>query len=79
MNRKWCVYKIQNLINHKIYIGVTSQNPEKRWARGRGYKGNPHFTKAIEKYGWDSFSHEILHENLSREEAGALEEYYIKN
>lgn len=78
MNRKWKVYKIQNLINNKIYIGVTSQDPEKRWARGMAYKGNRHFTNAIKKYGWDNFSHEILHENLSREEAGILEEYYIK-
>lgn len=31
-NDKYCVYLIQNIINHKIYIGVSS-NPVERWKK----------------------------------------------
>lgn len=53
----------------RIYVGITSQKPAVRWQCGNGYKGNSYFTRAIQKYGWDNFSHEILFENISRDEA----------
>lgn len=53
----------------KIYIGITSMNPFKRWNNGRGYKYNSYFYSAIQKYGWDNIKHEILFENLTQEEA----------
>jgi group I intron endonuclease len=53
----------------KVYIGITSQSPEKRWMNGRGYSNNNYFTKAIKKYGWDKFKHEILFEGLTKCEA----------
>lgn len=38
----------KNLINNKIYIGITCQKPpSKRWKNGNAYKNNIHFTKAI--------------------------------
>lgn len=55
--------------NGKLYIGITSEKPERRWRRGEGYKGNKHFYRAIIKYGWDSIEHEILYSNLSEETA----------
>lgn len=57
----------------KVYIGITCQNPLRRWNSGRGYKSSPHFYSAILKYGWDCFSHEILYTGLSKEEAEHLE------
>lgn len=53
----------------KIYIGITCQEPEKRWSNGNGYAGNDYFVKAIRKYGWDNFKHEILFSGLTKEEA----------
>jgi len=65
----YIVYKHTNLINKKVYIGITSHPPEHRWRNGKGYSHNPHFDASIIKYGWENFSHEILCENLSKEEA----------
>lgn len=53
----------------KIYIGITSQRPESRWHNGRGYIDNEYFTRAINKYGWDNISHEILFVDLTKDEA----------
>lgn len=68
----------KNKINGKIYIGQTSQDPEKRWDKGRGYETSPRFFNAILKYGWDNFEHIILYNNLSQEEANNIEVELIK-
>lgn len=59
----------------KRYIGITSKTPpEKRWGKnGYAYKPNKYFWRAIQKYGWDNFEHEILFKGLSKEEAEAKE------
>lgn len=59
--------------NGKVYIGQTSQKPERRWSHGNGYKENSYFYRAIQKYGWDNIKHEIIAENLTQEEADSLE------
>lgn len=59
--------------NGKVYIGITKQAPEKRWKRGIGYQDNPYFFKAIQKYGWDDFRHEILAESLTKKQAEEME------
>ena len=63
------VYKHINLINNKVYIGLTQQKAEKRWDSGHGYKRQPYFRDAIKKYGWNNFKHEILFDDLTKEEA----------
>ena len=57
----------------KVYIGITSQSPSKRWKNGLGYKDNPLFYKAIKKYGWENFSHEILFDSLCKKDAEEIE------
>lgn len=61
----------------KIYIGITGLPVEERWKRGRGYRQNEHFWNAIQKYGWDNISHEILETGLTRQEASEAEKRYI--
>ena len=52
-DKKFCVYVYTNKINGKRYVGVTSQNPEKRWNKGKGYtKRQPHMYNAIQKFWW---------------------------
>lgn len=76
--KNYCLYKHTNLINGKVYIGITKQKPNRRWHAGGGYKNNKYFYRSIKKYGWDNFSHEILYENLSFEDANAKEIELIK-
>lgn len=71
------VYKLTNKINGKVYIGMTLQNPIKRWKNGRGYNSAV-FCQDIKRYGWDSFDREILIENAKREEAQEIEKKFIK-
>lgn len=75
----WKVYAHVNQINNKIYIGITSKkNVNHRWNSGRGYKENPHFSSAIEEYGWDSFDHLVLRDDLDEEHAKQMETALIK-
>ena len=61
--KRYTVYKHTNKANGKVYIGITRQDPEKRWGEGGcNYAGNKHFSRAINKYGWNNFSHKILEE-----------------
>lgn len=74
--RKYSVYIHTNKINGKKYVGTTKRKPEKRWRNGEGYKDQPHFYSAIQKYGWDNFDHFIL-EVGSEELMFLLEQQYI--
>lgn len=73
----YTVYQHKNKINGKIYIGITMQKPEQRWRHGEGYKSSPHFYAAIQKYGWDNFEHNILFQNLTKEDACQKEQELI--
>ena len=73
----FCVYR-HTAPNGKVYVGITSLSPERRWNKGLGYKKQPLFYRAIQKYGWDNFTHEVLYSGLSVLEASALEEELIR-
>lgn len=75
--KTYVIYMHKNKINGKVYIGQTCQKPEYRWNHGEGYINCSYFYRAIKKYGWDSFEHIILEENLSFEEANEKEQYFI--
>lgn len=58
----------------KYYIGITNRkNINDRWGKdGCGYKGQP-FYRAIQKYGWNNFHHNIIYQNLAYQEACSKE------
>jgi group I intron endonuclease len=75
----WIIYRHVNKVNNKSYIGLTKQEPTKRWQNGLGYnKNQPLFYKAIQKYGWENFEHELLEGNLKTlQEANQREIFWI--
>lgn len=75
---RWCVYQ-HTAPNGKIYIGITN-NTKNRWRTGGiGYKTQTIFWRAIQKYGWDNFEHEIIAWDLDLSFAQMMEEDLIKN
>lgn len=78
MSKKlYCVYMHTNKINGKKYVGITYQDPIKRWNYGHGYCNNQHFYSAIKKYGWNNFEHTIIADNLMVKDACLLERELI--
>lgn len=79
MERTGCIYKHTNLIHDNYsYIGQTICDVNHRWENGNGYKDCIVFYRAIQKYGWDNFSHEIIEDNIPIEQLDEREAYWIK-
>ena len=76
MNYLYVVYK-HTCPNSKVYVGITCQKVSQRWRKGKGYRNNVYFTRAIQKYSWDKISHDILFVDLTKEEAEAKERELI--
>ena len=73
-NKTYIVYVHTNPFNGKKYVGITSTNIEKRAGpNAKNYKKNVLFYRAIQKYGWDVFEHEIIATGLTLEEAASME------
>lgn len=71
----YCVYE-HIFPNGKKYIGI-SCDPEKRWRNGKGYETQPKIARAINKYGWENVTHNIIIDGISKEQAEMLEKYLI--
>lgn len=74
----YTVYVHVNKINQKKYVGITGVTPQVRWQGGRNYKGCTYFNRALNKYGWDNFEHQIIFQKLTYREAIVLEQTLIK-
>lgn len=75
---EYIVYMHTNKANGLKYVGITQQKAGVRWQNGNGYRKQEHFWRAINKYGWDGFDHQIIAEGLTKEEACALEKRLIE-
>lgn len=73
----YCIYAHLNMINKKVYIGI-SKNVKNRWsAKEESYKKCHAIYRAFKKYGWDNFAHIVMWDNLTKEEACKLEKANI--
>lgn len=75
MDNTYLIYK-HTSPSGKSYIGQTNNIAR----RNNSHQSSPHctaFSLAIKKYGWNSFNHEILIDNLSGEDANDWEKFYI--
>ena len=70
------IYKIENLINGKKYIGQ-SVHIERRWQEHCQSSSKSLIGKAIQKYGKENFSFQILEETDNLEQLNQLETKYI--
>ena len=79
------IYKIENLINHKIYIGqTTKERPTDRFSQHRYLARHPeqetsisYLHRAMNKYGVDNFSFEII-EEIEDSSLNEREQYWIR-
>lgn len=71
------IYKIENRINGKIYVGQ-SIHIEKRWSEHCQKSSNSLIGKAIKEYGKENFSFQILEEVEDITLLNELETKYIK-
>lgn len=74
--KSWVIYKHTCLVNGKSYIGQTNRRANLRWQSGKGYRSQSAFGLAIAKYGWDSFTHEILEKDIATQELANEREIY---
>lgn len=76
------IYKITNIVNNKVYIGLTTISIEYRWGRhktaSKDINNNKHLYRAMRKYGIDKFKIEEIDSTDDFEKLGELERYYIK-
>lgn len=79
--KSWCVYMHTCIENNKRYIGQTC-DLKNRWNNNGAkylYKQpdgkwrQPAIARAIIAHGWDNFLHEIIADNLTKEEADKME------
>lgn len=71
------IYKAQNKINNKIYVGVTKEGLDKRIYKHFKCSNHP-FGLALRKYGLQSFEFSIIDLCLIKEIACEKEIYWIK-
>ena len=80
LRKKMCVYAIKNLVNGKVYVGITKDSFHVRY-RGKWwiFSQNDHLKASVKKYGLENFQVEILEHNISTyEELLKKEVQYIQ-
>lgn len=80
------IYKIENLINGRMYIGQTTKSLEKRIVSYKGdvstykkgkYKAKSKIIAAIAKYGFENFKFFIIDKASTQEELDLKEKFWI--
>lgn len=75
------IYKIVNLVNHKVYIGQTIRGLRERWRQhvyNARHGSDYAIHAAIRKYGEDNFELEIIDTADDRDELDSKEIYWIQ-
>jgi group I intron endonuclease len=81
VKKKYIVYQAKNLINGKLYIGITGSKLEVRMQQHdyrRKKLENLPFYNALNKYGLEGFRFSIIYSSFNKEKTFKKEQYYIK-
>lgn len=62
----------------KRYVGITSLSCFEKWKSGLGYRTQPYFWRAIQKYGWKNIEHYILFDSVNLSFAKEKEKELIR-
>lgn len=73
------IYKLQNKINGKVYIGQTIQTVSDRLYRHKSQINKSAISLAIQKYGFDNFEVSTIQTCESQEELNAAEYHWVNH
>lgn len=78
----YSIYRITNNVNGKVYVGWTSRDPlirfeEHQKTRKPKYQDRSVISYAIEKYGVDSFTFEIVYQSCDYDHSREIETHFI--
>lgn len=80
--RMYCLYIITNKTNNRKYLGITMNFNKRKNAHLGSLRRNKHHSiylqNSFNKHGEDNFEFSILFDNLPKEKAGWLEEFYLE-
>lgn len=71
------IYRVTNKLTGDCYIGQTARSLEARWKQHCRETGCIYLSNAIQKYGKDAFSLDIIAKYDNLEDLNNAEEYYI--
>lgn len=71
------IYKYTNVLDGKIYIGQTRQDLQERDKEHINVKDDTYFHRALQAYGRDNFTLEVIEDNISLDQLDEKEKYYI--
>ena len=81
----YLIYRCTNILNGKVYIGITERDIKSRFVNHISEAFNPNsdkyntpFKQAIRKYGIDNFETDVIDNAETVEMAWELERHYIK-
>lgn len=78
----YTVYQIKNIVNQKVYIGITTRDPESRWCEHLqlycNHNKNFILYKSMRKHGPENFEFCILEQTDNIETLKELESKYIQ-
>ena len=75
------IYKIENILNGRVYIGFTQYIKDRKAAHKRNaikLKSKSKLYNAIRKYGWSNFTFQIIYCSKNRNDCLAMEKEFIK-
>lgn len=74
----YTIYRFTNRVNGKVYIGYTSQTPERRYQSHTTTKLKHKLHQAFDEYGLDNFAFDVIYQSKDGDHTlNVMEQYFI--